>query len=47
MWGLEKRDLMILAAVAGATFLTIFLVILCLVRTVRRRKRNKMQHLNR
>ena len=47
MWGLARRDLMILAAVAAATFLTVIVVISCIVRMIRRKRRSKMDHLNR
>ena len=47
MWGLARKDLMILAGVAAATFLTVIVVISCIIRMVRRKKKNKMEHLNR
>ena len=47
MWGLARKDLMILAVVAAATFLMVIVIILCIVRMIRRKRRSKMEHLNR
>ena len=47
MWGLARKDLMVLAGVAAATFLMVIVVILCIVRMIRRKRRSKMEHLNR
>ena len=47
MWGLARKDLMILAGVAAATFLMVIVVILCIVRMLRRKRKSKMEHLNR